>query len=160
MTTDELRALLAANPPTLDSRETDALRYQTELRIHCGTLCKQLDDMEAERDTARRTRDDAQAASNRDLEVKRIAERLLIDSRNIQEAEKKILIAAVEKNSTLRTHVKLLREALEKIRRTPVKPFPDSAAHSERAFSNAVWEAWSDIQRKAKAALDATKGEG
>ena len=111
-------------------------------------------------DLANKMRDVARVASQRDLEAKRITERLLIDSRNIQEAEKKTLIAAVEKNSTLRTHVKLLREALEKIRRTPVKPFPDSAAHSERAFSNAVWEAWSDIQRKAQAALDATKGEG
>lgn len=39
---------------------------------------------------------------------------------------------------------------LYKIARTPVMPFPDPGAHSERAFSDAVYRAWSDIQRIAR----------
>lgn len=39
---------------------------------------------------------------------------------------------------------------LYKIVRTPVIPFPDPGAHSERAFSDALYRAWSDIQRIAR----------
>ena len=46
-----------------------------------------------------------------------------------------------------------LREALEQIRRVPTTPFPDPGAHSERAFSDAVWTAWSRMQQIASAAL-------
>jgi hypothetical protein len=46
-----------------------------------------------------------------------------------------------------------LREALTKIRKTPVMPFPDAGAHSWRAFGEAVYRAWCDIQRIAEAAL-------
>lgn len=52
-----------------------------------------------------------------------------------------------------------LREALEKIRRMPEMPFPDRGAHSERAFANAVWTAWSRIQQIADAALSAPPQE-
>jgi hypothetical protein len=49
--------------------------------------------------------------------------------------------------------VAALREALGVIRHIPVKPFPDAGAHSWRAFGEAVFGAWSDIQRVAEAAL-------
>lgn len=46
-----------------------------------------------------------------------------------------------------------LREALEKITRVPVMPFPDPEAHSYRVFGERVWKAWLEIQRIARAAL-------
>ena len=49
-----------------------------------------------------------------------------------------------------------LREALERIHRIPAIPFPDPGAHSERAFSDAVWTAWSRMHQIASAALSAT----
>lgn len=39
---------------------------------------------------------------------------------------------------------------LHRIIRTPAMPFPDAGAHSERAFSDAVYRAWSEIQRIAR----------
>lgn len=44
--------------------------------------------------------------------------------------------------------------ALWEIRKIPVMPFPDRAAHSEHAFGDAVWAAWSRIQQIAAAALN------
>lgn len=38
------------------------------------------------------------------------------------------------------------REALEKIRRIPSKPFPDPSAHSWEAWGRAVYRAWQEIQ--------------
>ena len=52
-----------------------------------------------------------------------------------------------------------LREALEEIRRTPNRPFPDAGAHSHRAFGMAVWEAWTAIQRRTEKALAETPAE-
>ena len=49
--------------------------------------------------------------------------------------------------------VEALREALEKISRTPSRPFPDPGAHSVHAYASAVRVAWSDIQNIARAAL-------
>lgn len=46
-----------------------------------------------------------------------------------------------------------LREALEKIRRTPSMPFPDPGAHSAMAWGRAVYSAWQQIQSIARAAL-------
>lgn len=49
--------------------------------------------------------------------------------------------------------IERLRGALDTITRTPTMPFPDRGAHSERAFREAVWNAWSRIQLHARAAL-------
>lgn len=55
--------------------------------------------------------------------------------------------------------VERLREALEKIQRTPFMPFPDPGAHSWEAFARRVYGAWADIQRTARIALAAENGE-
>ena len=55
-----------------------------------------------------------------------------------------------------RERIAKLREALEQVRRTPTVPFPDRSAHSERAFADAVWRAWSRQTQIADAALYST----
>lgn len=49
------------------------------------------------------------------------------------------------------------RKALAEIRRIPHVPFPDAGAHSQQAFSNAVYAAWCRIQQIASFALAAMK---
>jgi len=67
------------------------------------------------------------------------------------------LCHAIEQHIARQTQeIKELREALEKIRRTPTMPFPDAGAHSERTFGQAVWRAWSAIQGIAASALSRT----
>jgi len=50
--------------------------------------------------------------------------------------------------------------ALEKIRRTPSRPFPDPGAHSERAFGDAVHRAWREIQSIATEASSSARSAG
>ena len=55
---------------------------------------------------------------------------------------------------------KALAEAMKtinNIRRFPALPFPDPVAHSHRAFGDAVFRAYSDIQRCAAAFVAAHK---
>ena len=49
--------------------------------------------------------------------------------------------------------IQRLEAALKQIRSIPAIPFPDRGAHSERAFADAVWHAWSRIQQVAAEAL-------
>lgn len=46
-----------------------------------------------------------------------------------------------------------MRAALNTIARTPAMPFPDPGAHSERAYHEAVFLAWSRSNQTARAAL-------
>lgn len=46
-----------------------------------------------------------------------------------------------------------MRAALNTIARTPAMPFPDPGAHSERAYHEAVFVAWSRSNQTARAAL-------
>jgi len=60
------------------------------------------------------------------------------------------LLAAARENERM-------REALEKIRRTPSMPFPDPGAHSAAAWGRAVYTAWKQIQGTAAVALKETQ---
>lgn len=60
----------------------------------------------------------------------------------------------------LEDEVDSLRAALNKIARTPNKPFPDAGAHSWEAFGRAVFVAYCDMNREARAALSSTGAKG
>ena len=99
---------------------TDELRARTEKGIDLAAIpafideiLTALDTMEAERDTANRTRDEARAASNRDLEKKRDAERW--STRLADENREHMFLRreCEEKRDTLRVNVATLRGALE-----------------------------------------------
>ena len=62
-----------------------------------------------------------------------------------------------EEIAALRAENAKLRDALEQIKRTPVKPFPDPEAHSWRVFGEAVFSAWKSDKRTAHAALTESK---
>ena len=52
------------------------------------------------------------------------------------------------------SRIRALEDAVRKITCTPSRPFPDANAHSLRAWGLAVYAAWHDIQRIARAALE------
>ena len=78
----------------------------------------------------------------------------VIQARRDLKAENDRLTAAYNEE---KARLDALIAEVEKIRRTPAMPFPDRDAHSERAFGNAVWTAWSRIQQIACEAIDAAR---
>lgn len=68
---------------------------------------------------------------------------------NCNECAKALAVARDEMKAQRDT----LRGLLRDLQRIPTMPFPDREAHSERAFADAVWRAWSEIQRRITAAL-------
>ncbi len=179
MTTNEIRALLTeAERELADGTVTTDIE---PLLVEVGPLCDRLDaitsdrddfsvamsDLEEDnttlrdgRDLATQTRDEAQKRSNIDLDRARKAETQRDDAQaRCLRAQQIAMECQTEKLAAqvLRAHVKLLREALERVQRIPSKPFPDRGAHSERAFSGAVWQAWRDIQLLTTATLRVTK---
>jgi len=65
----------------------------------------------------------------------------------------KVRIAALEARNAA------LVEALTKIKRGPVKPFPDPLAHSWHAYAEAVMAAWTDARYTAINALAALQDQ-
>lgn len=61
--------------------------------------------------------------------------------------------SAVDREMALRAERDAMRAALNTIARTPAMPFPDPGAHSERAYHEAVFVAWSRSNQMARAAL-------
>ena len=69
------------------------------------------------------------------------------------------MVAAQERAEKAEAERDGLRAAIEKIARTPSKPFPDPSAHSWEAFGKAAHGAWRDINRTAREALAENSNE-
>ena len=149
-----IRLFLSGLAPASLGRQMYFLKDRTELESALSTPCPCC----AERDEAIRTRTLAQEASTRDLEAKRAAEaekdRLGLSFCALEaqyETACQIIREERPQAEQFRSDLAEALAALQNIRKFPALPFPDPLAHSWRAFGEAVYRSYCDIQRVAAA---------